>query len=651
MEDVLSPDKIHELRRIVDSHLRESNVYGQVRELLLDYTAREGNEPNVDTLLSLVQERGCISRLIDSAKGAKANVAENQGKTLRPNDRYLHIRLLGGRAFLEHLDSEPSKHEKLIASLQFGSHRFTSKPTICSCDPPFDDSFLVNVDTELTNNGTSEQLQRMLRHQDRRNSRDLMKLNQKIHIVLLRYNSQRDDYKVIGENQIEWRNCLKSGSVSLSVEMGGGNHGLRIPIGVMELQLEILPYHTAIGGDDIQNQINSENSDSTASEREFLVYARRWWQEYHAYSPSFASRNVKVFANIITHLTQMAPVTSTVSVLRPDRILDSPYECARFVSLLTFDYDDDRIKHPQGVSTMNPAKPATDGWLNQFSFISRKKGDVPEHCTLLTSLLLGHGLDAWVVLGTDASGQRHMSVMSRSKSSDESYSVILWNPMNGERHAVESGGSFPSSWLGVTHIHSAFTDGSLVASLQSVDEVHEISFDFDDDRLWKSMNPIKLKLVKKQPQPTITPSSLTTVDISSIEQEMEAAMMQAVTDYRDQRGLITTWDMGSISYIMTQALWSLEFQKITSVPLEMDSFHASIRKCIQSGRLFTGFPIHFTHRSPSRMMSHLASSKHTTDILELQGDDIRHTIRIKITSYPEDLVSVWVMIGAVYTAM
>ena len=650
MQDVLPPDKIHELRGIVDAHLRDGNVYGQIRELLLDYTAREGADPSVDTLLSLVQERGCISRLIDSVKGSKNNISDNQKKPLRPNDRYLHVRLLGGRAFLEHLDSEPSKHEKLIAVIHFGTHRFTSKPTECSCDPPFDDSFLINIETELAKNSTTEQYQRMLRHQERHNSRDLMRLSEKIHIVLLRYNSHRDDYKLIGENQIEWRNCLKSGSVSLSVEMGGGNHGLKIPIGVMELQLELLPYHTAIGGDDISNQINSENSDNTASEREFLVYARRWWQEFHAFSPSFASRNVKVFTNIITHSTQMVPVTATVSALRPDRVLDSPYECSRFVSLLTYDYDDDRVEHPQGVSAMNPAKPATDGWLNQFSFISRKKGDVPEHCTLLASLLLGHGLDAWVLLGTDASGQSQMSVMTKNKTS-EGNTIILWNAMNGERHSIDSGGSFPSTWLGLTHVHSAFTDGAIVASLQSVDDIYGVSFDFDDDRLWKSMNPIKLKLVKKQPLPTIVPPTFTPTDISSIEEQLEAALMQSITDYRDQRGLLTTWDQGSISYIMTQALWSLELQKITSVPLEMDSFHSSIRQCIQSGRLFTGFPVHFTHRSPSRMMSHFASNKHTCDILELQGDTIRHTIRIKITPYPEDVISVWVMLGAVYIGM
>jgi hypothetical protein len=56
--------------------------------------------------------------------------------------------------------------------------------------------------------------------------------------------------------------------------------GLKVPLGVLELQVELLPAptsRTAIPEEDIVAQVNGERTNKTSAEREFLVYARRWW--------------------------------------------------------------------------------------------------------------------------------------------------------------------------------------------------------------------------------------------------------------------------------------------------------------------------------------------------------------------------------------
>lgn len=56
-----------------------------------------------------------------------------------------------------------------------------------------------------------------------------------------------------------------------------------------------------------------------------------------------------------------------------------------------------------------------------------------EKALLLASLLLGFGLDAWVVFGTDAIGQ-HTWVLTRSSRED----VVFWDACTGEKLLLPS---------------------------------------------------------------------------------------------------------------------------------------------------------------------------------------------------------------------
>lgn len=64
-----------------------------------------------------------------------------------------------------------------------------------------------------------------------------------------------------------------------------------------------------------------------------------------------------------------------------------------------------------------------------------------EKALLLASLLLGYGLDAWVVFGTDAVGQ-HTWVLTRSSRE----AVVFWDACTG-KHGIQTCGSCPDQHL------------------------------------------------------------------------------------------------------------------------------------------------------------------------------------------------------------
>lgn len=69
-----------------------------------------------------------------------------------PTRRYLYLQVLGGKAFLEHLQ-EPEPLPGQICStftlcLHFRNQRFRSKPVPCACEPDFHDGFLLEVHRE-----------------------------------------------------------------------------------------------------------------------------------------------------------------------------------------------------------------------------------------------------------------------------------------------------------------------------------------------------------------------------------------------------------------------------------------------------------------------------------------------------------------------
>jgi len=88
--------------------------------------------------------------------------------------------------------------------------------------------------------------------------------------------------------------------------------------------------------DVIAAQLNLEHSRIAERERLFLVYAKQWWTEFLQIRASHSNRLVKIFAQ--DECGTNRPVCSFVCPLRAGRLLDSPRQAARFVSLLGYEH-------------------------------------------------------------------------------------------------------------------------------------------------------------------------------------------------------------------------------------------------------------------------------------------------------------------------
>lgn len=95
-------------------------------------------------------------------------------------------------------------------------------------------------------------------------------------------------------------------------------------------------YFQILTKDVISAQVKLEHSRIAERERVFLVYAKQWWREFLQIRASHSNRLVKIFAQ--DECGTNRPVCSFVCPLRAGRLLDSPRQAARFVSLLGYEH-------------------------------------------------------------------------------------------------------------------------------------------------------------------------------------------------------------------------------------------------------------------------------------------------------------------------
>ena len=69
-----------------------------------------------------------------------------------PTRRYLYLQVLGGKAFLEHLqegDPLPGQVTSTFAlHINFRGQRFKSRPVPCACEPDIQEGFLLEIHRE-----------------------------------------------------------------------------------------------------------------------------------------------------------------------------------------------------------------------------------------------------------------------------------------------------------------------------------------------------------------------------------------------------------------------------------------------------------------------------------------------------------------------
>lgn len=227
------------------------------------------------------------------------------------------------------------------------------------------------------------------------------------------------------------RTVLETGTKSLCLELlSRRTNSDRSPIGLIDLELEIAPSPRPgatgaplIDPSIIDKQIALEQSTTSANRRRFHSYAKSWWNDYLQIRPDHLQRVIKMFA--CNEDDERVFVCTFLRPIHCSRILPTALHAARFVRLIPF------------VPDVDVGGERTNVWNSLHVFLSRGYGDVEDHCALLCSLLLGFGLDAYVVCGKVL---HIVFVVDGIRSESVALVEARWSAYVGDDEGVENAG-------------------------------------------------------------------------------------------------------------------------------------------------------------------------------------------------------------------
>lgn len=423
--------------------------------------------------------------------------------------------------------------------------------------------------------------------------------------------------------------------------MGIGTES-KVPVGILDIQLELLPRPQPISEDVLSTQISLEKSKQAERERLFLVYAKQWWQEYLQIRAAHRQRLVKIFAQDENAINR--PVCCYIQPLRAGRLIDTPREAARFVSLIGYE------KAPSVGGGER-----SEQWSTMHSFLTRNKGDSEDHAVLLCSLLLGFGLQAYVCIGTKSKGACHAWVMTVAADG----LVTFWESLTAHRyiHHPKPAGGEPGA---VKPAHSyrtvatVFNNKCFYANCQPSDSLENCHFDFHNEAHWKSMSEAAVISVSSPGAlvgwPTLPPLCASILDSSVASNDLEQEISALVANHRKDQGLTTVWD-NNMSYLLTMALSAYEVERVTGVTCSNDDFQNAIRQAVPDGHTFKGYPIQFIHRNARKILATCMKSPVCEEILNCRGDHVRLALRVRVFPYPESACAVWIMFACKYKSV
>jgi centrosomal protein CEP76 len=718
----LSEEQLRALRAQIHESLLRHDVYGQVRHILsqtcVDPTTGSFGAPTSPSdVLEVLRQRGVVQQIAASvavptsgashtagaARGASSALHVNRVTSVdvraalqtRGAQRLLLVRLLGGRAFIDNIvpdnevrvhggspdaasasssSSSSSSSTMMVVHVHFGAHRFRSQPRAPDVDPDFDDEFLAEINPPP--------------------GRELSELDVPMRIMVTREAPFMARSTFVGENVVDWRRVLRTGSLSVAVELasapgggggvGAGLGGSGVPAGLLELQLELLPDARAHSDEELQLRAAQEKSATVAADREMLLYARRWWAEYHAMSPRFAQRKVKVFA-VSASGGRALPVTHFVHRIAPDRSLEGPDDAARFVSLLQLERPDEHARGAEfligcvgagaaaggsvgggALSSSSSSGDAAAAWCDMFRLLATRRGDRASHSALLCSLFLGMGLDAYCAIGESAAepGVAALAVITRRPrvggAGAVGFATTVWDPVAGTHSEVAapsrgpdfpspSSSSSPSSLAAavpcLSTIGCVFNATDFFANIQHDDATALADFDLDDDRKWLRMNPVKLHVV---PRPVAAPPLWLALDARALERDMESRLQRCIATHRERADLATVFD-AQLGACFAQVLARSEMRR-RGVACGMELFEQCVRGFVQ-GQTFKGLPLCMPHLDAAKVVAAALQVPVGKTIVDCPFDGAVLAVRVRVSVFPEGVVACWVMLGVRYRTL
>uniref|UniRef100_A0ACB8FD57 Centrosomal protein of 76 kDa n=1 Tax=Sphaerodactylus townsendi TaxID=933632 RepID=A0ACB8FD57_9SAUR len=542
-----------------------------------------------------------------------------------PTRRYLYLQVLGGKAFLEHLQEPEPLPGQMCSTftlcLHFRNQRFRSKPVPCACEPDFSDGFLLEVFKDNLGEGSKMA-----------DANTMLSICDPVHIVLIRTDIFGET-TLVASYFLEWRSVLSAENrvTTIAVELLGVGTESKVSVGVLDIKLEMYPKLNKTLSQEIVN-----TQDENGVNR---------------------------------------PVCSYVRPLRAGRLLDTPRQAARFVSALGYE------KAP----VIGGGGGKQEQWCSLLTFLCRNKGDCEDHANLLCSLLLGFGLEAYVCVGTKAKGVSHTWVMTCGIDG----TVTFWESLTGHRYihipikpddppAVEQPKPlYPYRTVGCVFNHQKF-----FANCQPSEAVEVCFFDLHDESKWKPMSGEAIKSVcspgATTALPPFPPLCASAIDPATTSNELELQLRLLVAEHRKnihliamflccldknecehwtsvllqtcaiEDGLLLNIALANRYEFKALSLAAYELERTTGVSSGNEEFQDAIRRAVPDGHTFKGFPIHFVYRNARRAFATCLRSPFCEEIVCCRGDQVRLAVRVRVFAYPESACAVWIMFACKY---
>jgi centrosomal protein CEP76 len=655
----LSGEQVVGLKGLIDAHLRKTNAYQEIRRFVSEFAGGPAE------VLDALKEQHVLEEVIKTLENRVVIGPETPPPQPPAGQQHLLVKVLGGRQF-----SARSGH-RLSLRLHYCGQRFDSRGVAWGGDPAFDASWLVRLSSRFALGAGDRSVQAaglrrllaegadepeeesddVLGREERRAAR----LHQWCPLHLLVLGQAEGDpeapLELVASHRLEWRRVLGCGGASVALELSGtgASNKMRVPVGLLDVRLELVPalppaLQPAAQGagvlptpHDVDAALAREQRFYADAQRRFSEYARAWWAEFVDQDPLFRHRLVKIFAE--NEWGEHVPSCCFVQPLRAARLLDSPRHAARFVSLLPF------------VREEQVGGGRVEVWHCAHSFLSRGQGDVEDHALLLCSLLLGFGLRAVVCVGTVRDAPPASGLTSAKQTKQHLHEerdhvwvatlgahgkAVFWESLTGQHFD-------PREDPGVyRRIGCMFDHRSLYANKQADDRVGRCSLDVEDDLCWKRMDERLTKPLRRAaPPPLLAPR----ISEARAAEALETQLRRLVEAERQQAHDVgTRWD-DDLAFFLQPALAAYETERTTGVLAGNQEFQAAIKRHIPPAHSFKGFPIVFNHRDALKIMQALRTNAVAKDVLETRADHTHFALRVRVSAYIEDKVAVWVMLA------
>ncbi|GLG93151.1 Uncharacterized protein GBIM_00636 [Gryllus bimaculatus] len=504
-----------------------------------------------------------------------------------------------------------------VLFLNFRGQRFWTQPVTCKSHPNFDAGFLY----ELHDDDLDETQMARASH--------LLNINEKIHIVLVRILPSGEKV-LVSSHHFEWRQILfaQESLGTFSIDLLGVGAESNIVVGVIDVRITLIPkLLQPLTEKTVLSRIRFQNRNQEEQDRIFLLYAKTWWKEYLSLRPEHSRRTVKLFHQ--DENGQNRPVFHFVQCLKVGRpLLELPQEAAWFVSLI----------HLQPPSLMG-ALPVVEQWYIPHTFLCIKKGGPANHATLLCSLFLGFGLDAYVCIGTKDGNIPWEWVVTISK---DNYAPF-WESTTGSRYGHDPQLPtdpykylYPYKTIGCLFNHKSF-----YANIQESDKVKLCIFNVANKRLWKNLSEAAISSVVQNLNLFLMPGWTEPFIYS---QEMETELRARITEYRQNIGVSTRWDI-DLCHIIAPVLALYEMEHRMGLVLRKEEIDDLISKNIPDGFSFRALPMRVSLVDKKQVLGVCLRNAVMESIVTCSEMGCKLALRVHTYVYPENILSIWLIVA------